>query len=115
MRVLLERECTLRLRGFLCCVRGMLRLCMLVCSGVLVDGLVSFVCICISMCHCASVCVSRATTTLQLIVNTVFCLLSLAMGMTHPEPEPEPKPEAAAEQQAELAQLPPPCVVAFTV
>ena len=45
-----------------------------------------------------------------------FCFCTLAMGMTHPqaEPEPEPEPEAAA-QQAELALLPPPCVVAYTV
>ena len=48
-------------------------LCMLVCLGVLADVLVPFVCICISMCHCAIECVSQATSTLQLIVNTVFC------------------------------------------
>jgi hypothetical protein len=69
------------------------------------------------MCHCAVVCVSRATRTLQLIVNTcfLFSFCTLAMGMTHPQPEPEPEPEAAAEQQAELALLPPPCVVAYAV
>ena len=113
--MLLERECTLHLRGIMFCVRGMLRLCMLVCLGVLADALVPFVCICISMCHYAVVCVSRATSTLQLIVNTcfLFSFCTLAMGMTHPQPEPEP--EAAAEQQAELALLPPPCVVAYTV